>query len=61
MRVIGRIHEFGEPGVDRVRDGRDLMLNDGKHEPPFVPAHEFYIPQHPNFREQYQRMGEQTT
>jgi hypothetical protein len=46
---------------DKVRSGRDLMENDGKHEPPHVSLAEHCAPEHPNFREQYQRMGEQTT
>jgi hypothetical protein len=61
VRVIGRIHDLaGAP--DAVRDGRHVMENDGKGEPPHVPFYVFYgSPEHPNYREVYQRMGEQTT
>lgn len=37
---------------DAVRDGRQLMANDGHLEPPFVSLAEHYVPEHPNYRYQ---------
>jgi hypothetical protein len=64
-----------EPYVGKVRSGRDLMQNDYTQEMVAqttsvryglarlhaLVASDTATPEHPNYREQYQRMGEQTT